>query len=167
MKWRNRLTNYNFWISMVSAILLLFQAFDFEFDILYVNEILTAILGLLVVVGIISDPTKTMVETKTETTEKKEPKASDSTDELDSKIESSKEQEIMPNVEENEINTGIVENDLQTIINKIATDLSNLRNEITPVSSSLQGVIHNESVEAKTIEDTTLQEERCHSIVND
>ena len=73
----------------------------------------------------------------------------------------------MPNVEENEIDTGIVENDLQAIINKIATDLSNLRNEITPVSSSLQGVIHNESVEAKTIEDTTSQEERCHSIVND
>ena len=55
---KNRLTNYNFWISMVSAVLLIFQAFDLQFDIEYINEIVTAVLGLLVVIGIISDPTK-------------------------------------------------------------------------------------------------------------
>ena len=59
MKWKNRLTNYNFWISIVSAVLLILQAFNFEFDIAYINEIATAVLGLLVVIGIICDPTKT------------------------------------------------------------------------------------------------------------
>ena len=43
---------------MVSAVLLIFQAFDLQFDIEYINEIVTAVLGLLVVIGIISDPTK-------------------------------------------------------------------------------------------------------------
>ena len=50
---KNRLTNYNFWISMFSAVLLILQALKIEFDIAYVNEIFTAVLGLLVVVGII------------------------------------------------------------------------------------------------------------------
>ncbi len=58
MKWKNRLTNYNFWVSMVSAVLLVLQAFDIQFDIAYINEIATAVLGLLVVIGIINDPTK-------------------------------------------------------------------------------------------------------------
>ena len=80
MNWKNRLTNYNFWISIFSAILLVLQALKIEFDIAYVNEIFTAVLGLLVVIGIINDPTRTSVksvtkennkikETKNETTE--------------------------------------------------------------------------------------------------
>lgn len=59
MNWKKRLTNYNFWISIISAVLLILQAFDISFDIAYINEIVTAVLGLLVVIGIINDPTKT------------------------------------------------------------------------------------------------------------
>jgi len=62
MNWKNRLTNYNFWISIVSAVLLILQAFEFHLDIMYINEIATAVLGLLVVIGIINDPTKTSVK---------------------------------------------------------------------------------------------------------
>ncbi len=64
MKWKNRLTNYNFWVSIVSALLLVLQACDIKFDVAHINEIITAVLGLLVVIGIINDPTKTN-ETKT------------------------------------------------------------------------------------------------------
>lgn len=64
MKWKNRLTNYNFWVSMVSAVLLVLQACDIKFDIAHFNEIVTAVLGLLVVIGIINDPTKTSVDAK-------------------------------------------------------------------------------------------------------
>ena len=63
MNWKNRLTNYNFWISIFSAMLLVLQALKIEFDIAYVNEIFTAVLGLLVVIGIINDPTRTTVKT--------------------------------------------------------------------------------------------------------
>ena len=63
MKWKNRLTNYNFWISIVSAVLLILQNFDVHFDIANFNEIVTGVLGLLVVIGIINDPTKSSTTT--------------------------------------------------------------------------------------------------------
>ncbi len=66
MNWKNRLTNYNFWISIFSAVLLILQALKIEFDIAYVNEIFTAVLGLLVVIGIINDPTRTTVKSNTD-----------------------------------------------------------------------------------------------------
>lgn len=68
MNWKNRLTNYNFWISIVSAVLLILQAFNIEFDVNYINEIITAVLGLLVVIGIINDPTKSASKTDTSST---------------------------------------------------------------------------------------------------
>ena len=64
MKWKNRLTNYNFWISIVSATLLILQAFNIKLDIANINEIVTALLGLLVVIGIINDPTKSTKDTE-------------------------------------------------------------------------------------------------------
>lgn len=116
MNWKNRLTNYNFWISMFSAVLLILQALKIEFDVAYVNEIFTAVLGLLVVVGIIIDPTKTA--TKSTQTEKET-------------VETQSKKEIVENItetalpieEENEINNNNNENDIQTIMNKIASDL--------------------------------------------
>lgn len=54
-----RLKNYNFWISLVSAILLIVQnVFNIKLDVAYINEITSTVLGILVVVGIINDPTK-------------------------------------------------------------------------------------------------------------
>ncbi|MBQ8615153.1 MAG: hypothetical protein IJ415_01130 [Clostridia bacterium] len=116
MNWKNRLTNYNFWISMFSAVLLILQALKIEFDVAYVNEIFTAVLGLLVVVGIIIDPTKTA--TKSTQTEKET-------------VETQSKKEIVENItetalpieEKNEINNNNNENDIQTIMNKIASDL--------------------------------------------
>lgn len=67
MKWKNRLTNYNFWVSIVSAILLILQSFNIQFDISNFNDITTAVLGLMVVIGIINDPTKSYTNTKTDT----------------------------------------------------------------------------------------------------
>ncbi|MDD4351282.1 MAG: phage holin [Clostridia bacterium] len=55
----SRLKNYNFWISMVSAILLVLQnLFDMKVDVAFVNEAVSSVLGILVVIGIINDPTK-------------------------------------------------------------------------------------------------------------
>ena len=107
MKWKNRLTNYNFWISIVSAVLLLLQAFDFEFDVLYVNEILTAILGLLVVIGIISDPTKSGTESSVEDKKSIEKNC------LQNKNED------MPIAEEGANIENSNESDLQTVVHRI------------------------------------------------
>lgn len=116
MNWKNRLTNYNFWISIFSAVLLILQALKIEFDIAYVNEIFTAVLGLLVVIGIISDPTRTTVKT----TEQKE----------NTKVKN--ENKSLPIDEKNETNNGNIQGDTKTflgdidfqgIINKISVDL--------------------------------------------
>ena len=71
MNWKNRLTNYNFWVSIVSAVLLILQALKIKVDFIYVNEVSTAILGLLVVIGIINDPTKSTKNVKSSTEQTK------------------------------------------------------------------------------------------------
>lgn len=48
--------NYGLWISIISAVLMLLQAMGLKFDLPYVNEIITSILGVLVTLGIISNP---------------------------------------------------------------------------------------------------------------
>lgn len=112
MKWKNRLTNYNFWISICSAVLLILQALNLKFDIAYVSEIATGVLGLLVVIGIINDPTKSInslsqIQTKEKIT-----------------------QQSTPINGENENRDDIDEIDFQTIINKISTDIINQTNQI-------------------------------------
>ena len=125
MNWKNRLTNYNFWISIFSAVLLILQALKIEFDIAYVNEIFTAVLGLLVVIGIISDPTRTSVKTADanvkETTEQVKEEKAEEIKEV--KTENNNTCETLPNEQENETNNIDIENDFQTILNKISSDL--------------------------------------------
>lgn len=53
---KGKFKNYGLWISIVSAILMLLQAMGLKFDLPYVNEIITSILGVLVTLGIISNP---------------------------------------------------------------------------------------------------------------
>ena len=134
MKWKNRLTNYNFWISIVSAILLLLQAFDFEFDILYVNEILTAILGLLVVIGIISDPTKSGTESSVEN------KKSTEKDCLQNKNEDMPIKEESANIENSN------ESNLQVVVDKIREDLDKIRFDI---NSRISSPLESEYVESE------------------
>lgn len=123
MNWKNRLTNYNFWVSMVSAILLIFQAFNLKFDIMYINEIATAVLGLLVVIGIVSDPTKISVKSATGThatikeSEVNEP----------AKKEDKKEvEDVIPVEVKNENGNIFNQDDFKVLIEKISSDLQNI-----------------------------------------
>lgn len=101
-KMKNRLTNYNFWISMVSAVLLILQAFDIQFDIAYINEIVTAVLGLLVVIGIISDPTKSSTKTNSSASSVEDTTSSNSS--ADSLLDSNRNSETIIPSNENESN---------------------------------------------------------------
>ncbi len=114
MNWKNRLTNYNFWISLCSAVLLILQAFNFKFDVAYISEIVTAILGLLVVIGIISDPTKTSV--KQNSSERKK-------EQTDSQVSEKSDDIIAPIEKENEIALNTISNDIKAIFEKITQDL--------------------------------------------
>lgn len=153
MKWKNRITNYNFWISIVSATLLILQAFNIKLDIANINEIVTALLGLLVVIGIINDPTKSAKDTendakstnkkkagnkqiepsktenKAETVEnvnkKGENKQQNEENQIDNKDLNivENEHETMPIAKQNENDFDLAENDLQVLVDKIAQDL--------------------------------------------
>lgn len=118
MNWKNRLTNYNFWISIVSAVLLILQAFEFHFDIMYINEIATAVLGLLVVIGIINDPTKSGKNDKQIEGENSTEKIENATTETGGSLNNLE-------TEKTEI-----ENDILTSVENDIRDIHSLENEI-------------------------------------
>ena len=142
MNWKNRLTNYNFWISIISAVLLILQALKIEFDIAYINEIATAVLGLLVVIGIISDPTRILTK-NTNLAEKTEIKSNSKQEEIIKEVEN-KKQEIVDEVDNNEqeeiveeenlnlqslpsdeqvtFDNNIVQNDIENIVKHISNE---------------------------------------------
>ena len=53
---KSKIRNNGLWISIISAVLMLLQAMGLKFDVPYVNEIITSVLGVLVTLGIISNP---------------------------------------------------------------------------------------------------------------
>lgn len=53
---KDKFRNYGLWISLISAVLMILQSMGLKFDAPYVNEIITSILGVLVALGIISNP---------------------------------------------------------------------------------------------------------------
>ena len=114
MKWKNRLTNYNFWISIASASLLILRAFDVKMDIANINEIVTAVLGLLVMIGIVNDPTRSSKDDQ-KTTQKN---ASQTTKE-------SNVEDVMPSVKQDENDIVAAENALQMLVDKISADIKN------------------------------------------
>ena len=160
MNWKNRLTNYNFWISIFSAALLILQALKIEFDIAYVNEIFTAVLGLLVVIGIISDPTRTSLKSteNTNTQEKiKETKATKETQQLEAKSE----EEKLPFNKENEADNVDIKNDIQTILATISKDLVAKMKEIQQFNlETVNKLIKNESEKISILEKQNQEESR-------
>lgn len=186
MKWKNRLTNYNFWISIVSAVLLILQAFDINFDIAYINEIATGVLGLLVVIGIINDPTRTVAveNVKKQEIVKEKPlqekveeivETSNETNQPEEEIK--EESETIPSNIEDETVDEFDKNNFQTIIDFISREIekatahlkvkeeNNVDNEISkkeePIAEQEQVNVSNE-----VVEETENSEPTCYNIVN-
>lgn len=57
INWKSRLTNKTFWVSLISAVVLLIQQLGFK-DLIPSNyaDIVNSILSILVMLGIIVDP---------------------------------------------------------------------------------------------------------------
>ncbi len=53
---KEKFRNYGLWISLISAVLMILQSLGLKFDLPYINEVITSILGVLVALGIISNP---------------------------------------------------------------------------------------------------------------
>ena len=58
MNLQNKWKNYGFWVSLVSAVILLAQTLGVEISTAEVMEIVNPILALLVALGVISDADK-------------------------------------------------------------------------------------------------------------
>ena len=171
MNWKKRLTNYNFWISIVSAILLILQAFDISFDIAYINEIVTAVLGLLVVIGIINDPTKTNKditsysqsgsvnkETKTEgntiennkTQSETENNNEKNIEQINTNIETIESPNIdIPTQKENKNYILGSENDYEVFVNKIYSDLNEMKTNLGKLYANAEGQIIEKNLKNK------------------
>lgn len=135
---KNRLTNYNFWISLVSAALLIVQALGIEFDIAYINEIATAVLGLLVVIGIISDPTKSSTKQQITSTETEKTETNN---------------KVTPCGEENEVIDDNLKNDFEGVVNQISKDLETKFNELETLKQEIQKQLNNDNINLVNLEE--------------
>ena len=54
---KQRMHNYGFWVSLIALISLIWKTYDPNFPIQAYDEITSAVLGILVLLGIVSDPT--------------------------------------------------------------------------------------------------------------
>lgn len=168
MKWKNRLTNYNFWISIVSAVLLILQAFEINFDIAYINEIATAVLGLLVVIGIISDPTKSTTNATTnESTQSSNVTSAVATNES---VEQSTtiikenetptiEEQIIPINAENANNNADIQNDFKVLIEQIQHDIEEMTTSLNNLKQANVQASTEEGNETIIEQDNTTLEE--------
>ena len=59
MNWKSRLQNYGFWIGVVALLLLLLERFGVEFVANSFQGLVDIILAILVLLGIINNPTTT------------------------------------------------------------------------------------------------------------
>ena len=153
---KNRFTSYNFWISMVSAVLLICQALNLKFDIIYINEIATAVLGLLVVIGIVSDPTKGV---------KSAPEVKDQPDE---------KKEDIPCETTGENLDDIIQNDIKNTLSEMKMESEKMKKETESIFSDFLNLIvgkfsKNEKADEEFKEDkneelTTKQEEILENV---
>ncbi|MGN0789198.1 MAG: hypothetical protein ACI4MY_04605 [Christensenellales bacterium] len=59
---KEKLKSYNFWLSVISAILVALSTINGELNIPYIDKVLTAVLGVFAVSGIVSKPKNQEVE---------------------------------------------------------------------------------------------------------
>lgn len=166
MNWKNRLTNYNFWISIFSAVLLILQALKIEFDIAYVNEIFTAVLGLLVVIGIISDPTRTSVKSTESSNTKSQTAKIEETQKDKLQTETVAEEIKLPTNEKNEANNVNIKNDIQAILTKISTDLDEKIKQIKQYNlETVNTLLKKESEQISILEEAKKEETSQSNVV--
>ena len=139
---------------MFSAVLLILQALKIEFDVAYVNEIFTAVLGLLVVVGIIIDPTKVATKT-TQQQEIKGAKAEvKSTEAEEQNLKEDTNQTTLPIVEKDEVDNINNENDIQIVLGKITQDLQTRIKELSALNKDTASMLVSLQQPAKETEKT-------------
>lgn len=156
MKFLKRLKSGNFWISMISAVVLILQAvFNIEIKAEYLNQIILGILGLLVMFGIVSDGSseETPVDkTNTENLQNIINLLSQATTSLESNI-----LDIIKQLTKSE------QNATQSVITKQTVEVTEnqpaLQQSTAQTERSVANVVENE-------QNTIAQNESCQTVVN-
>lgn len=79
---KSRWTSYDFWIGVAGAVIVLLQAIGTKVDLPYLEQVMTAFIGLLAVVGILRKPgAKPDAESTQEELPKQEENVQESSDE--------------------------------------------------------------------------------------
>lgn len=68
---KEKLRSYNFWLSVISAILVALSTINGELNIPYIDKVLTAVLGVFAVSGIVSKPKTDGIDDKPQEDEEK------------------------------------------------------------------------------------------------
>lgn len=120
MKLLERMKHYNFWVALAMAVILLLntlsKAFNFNIDEGLINDIIMAILGIMVVLGFVQKDNYNFVDTSKE----------EKSDENNSSSENDKE--ITTDESANTDNDNNIDKvDYQSIIDELKKDIENMK----------------------------------------
>lgn len=121
MKLLERMKHYNFWVALAMAVILLLntlsKAFNFNIDEGLINDIIMAILGIMVVLGFVQKDNYNFVDTS---------KEENKIDENNSSSENDKE--ITTDESANTDNDNNIDKvDYQSIIDELKKDIENMK----------------------------------------
>ena len=138
---KDKMKTYNFWISLVSAILLIVQVigdkYGFSVDSGLVIDITTGVCGIFVILGIISTPQKNQTNI-------------------------TKNEEIlnMENVQNNNINEAVDDSDKSSAVGRY-------QNILLAMKQKTQNTLNNIENMAQNIQNTQISENNCNVVDND
>ena len=171
MKFLKKLKSSNFWVSMISAgILIVEVVFDFEIKAEYLSQIILGLLGILTVFGIVSDHgnTETLISNNTNSTDSSKADTNEPISNIKSicdtislllnkvSINNEKDEKLEETVTE-EIKEEIVENE-QIEEDDIPTELDNKNLEEQAVNSKNEESLEEVKEEMKTCEEVKAEE---------
>ena len=89
---KEKLKSYEFWVSIVSAVMVVLQSLSLKFDLPYIQESVTRFLGILAVAGILK-------KSKTPIGEENTPTEDKPTEETQEKEETNKEEDSQEKID--------------------------------------------------------------------
>ncbi len=131
-----RMKHYNFWVALSMAVIILLntlaKAFDFKIDEALINDIIMAILGILVVLGFVQkdnynfvDTSKTDAEDESKT--ENESSVINKEQTKDEGIETNKSTNESENSTLADVDENNEENNFDSIIDELKKDIQNLK----------------------------------------
>ena len=69
MNWKKKLTSKTFWISLAGAVVVMLQCFGLKIDAPYINEAISAVCSVCIILGLMRDDSPTLPPSEDEENE--------------------------------------------------------------------------------------------------